>query len=511
MFKSFCVLAHSLKILHDIYTKRAMKILSSFLLIGFLIGNFVNAQQNQVQTAIDQFAASTHLKNASIGFHVIDLSNGATVASYNEETVLPTASTAKLFSTATALEILGEDYRPTTRIYADGNIDSAGVLHGNLWIRGGGDPSLGSKYFCSAGHERDFLFAWADSLKEKGIQKIEGSIIADASEFGYNGAPDGWNWVDMGNYYGAGPSGLTIFDNLVQYTFKVPSRVGSSSKLTSLTPSVPNLEVHNYVKAASGGGDNSYIYGAPYSMDRFVTGTLPAGSSAFVVKGSLPDPEHQFAYELEKVLKEKGIQIDGSLNTARSMELNSGNSFYAKHTLLFSHFGARIGDIVDKTNERSINLFAEHLVNLVGYHKTGDGSTENGLRVLENYWSKKWSTSGMHINDGSGLSRSNAISASNFTDLLKAMHSGKNGVRFKESLPVAGVSGTMRYICRNQSGHGKIAAKSGSMTRVRSYAGYVDASSGKKYAFALIVNNQTCSNSALIDKMEVVFNTIARN
>lgn len=487
-----------------------MKIISSFLLISFLAINFVNGQNN-IQTAIDQFAASSHLKHATISFDVIDLSTGKSVAAYNSEAVLPTASTAKLFSTATALEILGDNYRPETRIYADGEIDSTGVLHGDLWIRGGGDPTLGSKYYVSKGHERDFLYAWADSLKKKGIQKIEGGIIADASEFGYNGAPDGWNWVDMGNYYGAGPSGLTIFDNLVQYKFKVPGKIGSKSTLISLTPNVPNLVVHNYVKAANGGGDNAYIYGAPYSLDRFVNGTLPAGSSAFVVKGSLTDPEFQFAYELQEVLRDRGIEIVGELNTARKMEITSGNWSYSKRTLLFSHFGATIGSIIDKTNERSINLFAEHMINLVGYDSNGDGSTSNGLRVLEKYWSAKWSTSGMHVNDGSGLSRMDAISASNFTDLLKAMDAGENGKRFRKSLPVAGVSGTMRNICKNEAGHGKIAAKSGSMTRIKSYAGYVDSSSGKKYAFALIVNNQTCSSSTLVNKMEVVFNAIARN
>ncbi len=423
-----------------------MKIISSFLLISFLAINFAQGQ-NKVQTAIDQFAASDYLKNASISFEVIDLSTGNSVASYNPETVLPTASTAKLFSTATALEILGENYRPKTRIYTEGEIDSVGTLKGNLWIRGGGDPTLGSKYFCSKGHNRDFLYAWADSLKKKGITKIDGGIIADASEFGYKGAPGGWNWVDMGNYYGAGPSGLTIFDNLIEYKFKVPSKIGAKSKLVSLSPSVPDLVVHNYVKAKSGGGDNAYIYGAPYSLDRFVTGTLPAGSSAFIVKGSLPDPEHQFAYELEKVLREVGIEITGEMNTARNMEINSGKWSYSKRTLLFTHSGETIGSIIDKTNERSINLFAEHVVNLVGYETNGDGSTESGLRALENYWTKKWTTNGMHVNDGSGLSRTNAISASNFTDLLKAMHVGKNGERFKKSLPVAGVNGTMRNIC----------------------------------------------------------------
>ena len=107
LFKSFPCLAHSLKILHEIYPKQAMKIISSFLLISILAINFAYGQ-NKVQTAIDQFAASSHLKHASISFEVIDLSTGNSVASYNSEAGLPTASTAKLFSTATALEILGE-------------------------------------------------------------------------------------------------------------------------------------------------------------------------------------------------------------------------------------------------------------------------------------------------------------------------------------------------------------------------------------------------------------------
>lgn len=485
-----------------------MKILSSFLFLSLITINFAFGQ-NKVQTAIDQFAASSHLKYASISFDVIDLSTGKSVAAYDPNRGMPTASTAKLFSTATALEILGENFRPETRIYADGPIDSTGTLVGNLWIRGAGDPTLGSKYFCSEGHERDFLKAWADSLSKNGITKISGAIIADGSEFGYKGAPDGWNWVDMGNYYGAGPSGLTIFDNLVQFKFKVPNQIGASASLSSMSPMVPNLTIHNYVSSASGGGDNAYIYGAPYSLDRFVTGTLPAGSAAFVIKGSLPDPEAQFAYELSEILRERGISVMGGTKTAREMEIQSSTGSYTKRTLIFSHFGETIGRIVDKTNEWSVNLFAEHLVNLVGYAKSGNGSTDSGLRELEKYWAAKWSTNGMQVNDGSGLSRSNALSAANFTNLLKSMDASVNGLRFRESLPVSGISGTMRNICKNQAGHGKITAKSGSMTRIKSYSGYVNSTSGKKYAFALIVNNQTCSSSALVDMMEVVFNSIA--
>lgn len=485
-----------------------MKILSSILFILIILTGSVYGQ-NKIQSSIDQFAHSQGLEQASISFQVIDMETGNSIAAYDPDRVMPTASTAKIFSTATALEILGDNYRPTTRVYTEGTVDSTGTLLGNLWIRGGGDPSLGSKYFTNKSNRKNFLYAWADSLLKLGIHTINGSVIGDASEFGYNGSPNGWSWVDMGNYYGAGPSGLTIFDNLVEFTFKVPNSIGSKSKITSISPAVPNMVFHNYVTASSKSGDNAYFYGAPYSLDRFVTGVLPRGSSAFVVKGSLPDPEYQFAYELNQVLQEKGIRILGEIKTSRSMELKGSDKSYATKNLVISHRGQPIGRIVDKTNERSVNLFAEHLTCLVGYKMNGDGSTESGLREVEKYWSTKFATQGMHVNDGSGLSRMNAISANHFTGLLRAMKRGKNGSRFYQSLPVAGVSGTMRNICKGQSAHNRMAAKSGSMTRIKSYAGYVKSTTGKHYAFALIVNNQSCSSRTLINKMEVVFNKIA--
>tara|TARA_Y100000385_G_C13107586_1_gene649283 strand:+ start:2670 stop:4133 length:1464 start_codon:yes stop_codon:yes gene_type:complete len=485
-----------------------MKLLSSILFISILAVSSAIGQ-NKVQLSIDQFVHYQGLEQASISFQVLDLETGKSVASHDPNRTMATASTAKLFSTATALEILGENYRPKTRVYADGDIDSTGALMGNIWIRGGGDPSLGSKYFTNKSNRRDFLKTWADSLLAEGIHAINGSVIGDASEFGYKGAPDGWSWVDMGNYYGAGPSGLSIFDNLVEFKFKVPNTLGATSKISSISPAVPNMTFHNYVKSSSRTGDNAYFYGAPYSLDRFVTGELPRGSSAFVVKGSLPDPEYQFAYEFAQVLQEKGIKVLGEIKTARSMEVASSNKTYAQRNLLITHKGQSIGRLIDKTNERSINLFAEHLTCLVGYVKNGNGSTDSGLREVEKYWATKFTTTGMHVNDGSGLSRMNAISANHFTGLLRTVRNGKNGTRFNASLPVAGVSGTMRNICKGQSAHNRMSAKSGSMTRIKSYAGYIKSTSGKQYVFALIVNNQSCSSRVLINKMEVIFNKIA--
>ena len=482
-----------------------MKIVSIVLIHLLFVINVVFGQSS-IQSAANQFANDPVLKHGSVSFVVIDLETGKPVATINSDLTLPTASTAKLFSTATALDILGPDYRPATKIYHDGFIDSTGTLHGNVWVEGGGDPALGSKYFTNEATKRDFLNSWVNTLKSIGIKKIEGSVIADASDFGYNGAPDGWNWVDMGNYYGAGSSGLTLFDNLLEFHFATGA-AGSKTKITKIQPEVPELVVHNYVLSSTRSGDNAFIYGAPYSMYRFVTGTLPMNKSDFVIKGSMPDPEHQMAYELKKELVANGVDVMGDSKAARqffSFVPDEGGL-----TLVTAYKGEKLINVINETNMRSVNLFAEHMLNLIAYEKTGHGSTDTGLKILDGYWKSKINTEGLHVNDGSGLSRTNAISANHYTALLQYMHKSKYAAEFRKSLPIAGVSGTLTSVCKGQAAHNRMYAKSGTMNRIKSYAGYIDGKSGKQYAFALIANNYSCSSSALRQKMEAVFNAIA--
>ena len=195
--------------------------------------------------------------------------------------------------------------------------------------------------------------------------------------------------------------------------------------------------------------------------------------------------------------------------TAREKEIKSTPSDYEKRTLLIEWEGKELSRMIKETNYRSVNLFAEHMINLIGYEKTGDGSTTSGLRVLEQYWKNKINTSGLQINDGSGLSRTNAISANHFTQYLAYMSKSKYSSTFVASLPIAGVSGTLRNVCKGQAGQNRITAKSGSMTRIKSYAGYVTTSTDKKLAFAIIVNNNTCSYGALKSRIESLLNSMA--
>jgi serine-type D-Ala-D-Ala carboxypeptidase/endopeptidase (penicillin-binding protein 4) len=472
----------------------------------FLIGT--GWSQHSVQKEADAFAADPVFANASVGFLAIDVATGEVIASKNPATCLSPASTVKLFSTATAFQVLGKDYTPKTRIYIEGTMDAKGVVNGNLWIRGGGDVSVGSRYYNSEGMEDTLLKIWADTLAKMGVTKINGSIIADASEFGYQGVPDGWNWADMGNYYGAGPSGLPIYDNMLRYVFQSGNTAGSKTTLLETIPKIPGFSFHNYI-SSGGSGDNSYIYGAPYSLDRFGTGTLETKMSRYVVKGSLPDPELQFAQELMRLMQARGILVRDDVKTARQLTPQSPSVRYPGMKLLFEHKGKNLGSIAWWTNMKSVNLFAETLLCWVGYGSNGDGSTENAINKLEQYWTGKIPVSGMFIKDGSGLSRSNAISPQHFCDLLKFMSASKNFDVFYGTLPVAGISGTLTSVCRNQPGEGKIHAKSGTMNRIKSYAGYVETKSGRRLAFAIIANNYNCTASAVVERMEVVFNAMA--
>lgn len=183
---------------------------------------------------------------------------------------------------------------------------------------------------------------------------------------------------------------------------------------------------------------------------------------------------------------------------------------YGSMKLLLEHKGKTVGSIAWWTNMKSVNLFAEELLCWVGYGAYGNGSTDSGINKLESYWTGKIPVSGMFIKDGSGLSRGNAISPRHFCDLLQYMaKNSKHFTAFLGTLPVAGVSGTLSSVCKNQAAEGKIHAKSGTMNRIKSYCGYADTKGGKRLAFAFIANNYNCTSNAVVDRMEKVFNAMA--
>ncbi len=463
--------------------------------------------QKNVEKVVANFENDPIIKNAKISFLAINLQNNEIIADINANKSLTAASTTKLFPTATAIEILGSNKKTITRIYYSGEINSKGELNGDIWIRGGGDVSLGSKYFSQETKELQFLNDWADSLLQKGIKKINGSVIADASEFGYNGTPKGWHESDIGNYYGAFAGGLNFYDNTIKLILKT-NAPGTKAQLIEIFPKVPSLSISNTVLAAKVQGDEAWVFGSPFSLDRKITGKLPANRERFIVKGSMPDPENLLVQEMVKTLESRGLHVSGGSKTVRLNQLSKPN--YDKDLkLLFYHNSKTIKEIAFWTNFKSVNLFAEGLVNLIGFYSNGDGSTNSGLKIIGDFWKDKINTSNLILNDGSGLSRLNAISAQHFCELLKYMSTSKNYDDFKSTFPVAGKNGTISTLCKGGSGEGRVFAKSGTLNNTKSYAGYIDSKTGRKMAFAIIVNDFGCSSGEIKNKIETILNALS--
>ena len=481
---------------------------SFFSLYIILFNCWLLCGQISLQETTDYFVKIPQNKYASVSICIVDLDKDSVLANINGNKVLMSASTAKLFSTYTALDVLGSEYRPQTNLYINGEVDSLGVLQGDLYIRGEGDITLGSKYFNEEGSEYEFMNDWLSSLRTQGINAINGSIIADGSQFGYAGVPEGWDWSDMGNYYGSGACGINFYDNTVKYYFDTYN-YGEAAKFLKTFPTDDSLIFRHSISAANIRNDQSYLYGAPYSRDRFGVGYLPLNRKNFSVKGSMHDPEYMLSLEFTRFLKNDSLFsfVSGKPKGVRlmpSVDLN-----YKELKMIHSHNGEKLIDIVRLTNLNSVNLFAEGLLNLVGFNKNGKGSTSSGIEAVYENLEGKVNLSGMKLKDGSGLSRKNAISAENFCSLLKHIHDSKISELFKSTLAVAGNSGTLKNICKGQSASGRMQAKSGTLSNVKAYAGYVNSKSGSNLAFAVIVNNFEGSRYKLVKKMEEIFNQMA--
>ena len=249
----------------------------------------------------------------------------------------------------------------------------------------------------------------------------------------------------------------------------------------------------------------AYIYGGPNNPTRTVTGTIPKGQVGYMVKGSTHEPAYVIAFELESALWEYGISLGGNATTIRRMK-SSGNYFESERKAIFITKSPTVGQIVYWTNLISNNLYAEHLLKHIGVKKYGDGSVFSSTLAVTKYWSSKGiDMTGFYMNDGSGLSRSNAITASQLVEVLAYMKlKSKYSKSFLSSLPVAGKTGTLRSIGKKTKIAGNLKAKSGTMTRIKSYAGYVKSASGRNLAFAIVVNNHNCTSFQIKKKLEIV-------
>ena len=445
------------------------------------------------QTSLDR-ATETLLKHdglahATLGIAVLDLSSGSTITSLNAGKSLVPASLMKVTTTATALEVLGGDYRFETQLCYNGSIVD-GTLRGDLIIVGGGDPSLG------AGRPDDVLdldavlARWADAVEQAGIRAIEGRVLGDESlDPGAEPSPY-WQWNDIGNYYGAGPGALMINEN--QYTLKLQrtAKVGGQPKIIGYEPDPGQLRWTNELRSGpSGSGDQSYIFGAPGTYDRVIRGTIPAGSGTYEVEGSLPEPARHAADWLKETLESRGISVSKEATASRAGVSSS-------YPVIDTYRSPPLRELIKLTNYRSVNVFAEAIYATLGRKLgAGDDPAEIGEAIVS-YWEQRGlDTDGFEQVDGSGLGMRNMISAQQLAFVLRLSQRASTGL--KETLPRVGQEGTVRSVLRGNARAQRIHAKSGTLKRSRGFCGYATMANGREIVFVIMANNYTGKGSSL--------------
>jgi len=451
------------------------------------------------EEAFRSFLADSVMEHAAVSFLIIESDSGKTVFEHNSSASLIPASIMKLVTTSSALELLGPDHTFKTSIGYTGKITRLfNILDGDIIIKGGGDPALGSENFKD--HYAGFTDKWIDEFKKLKIKEVTGNIITDDSYFDYLPVPAKWLWEDAGNYYGAGAYGLSLFDNTYEIHLSISSDT-SQLLITGITPAECRFEFSNWLTAA-GTADEGYVFAAPYSTNGWLAGTIPSNLKNFVLKASIADPPLIMAKLMEQQLKEAGISVKGSPSTSRLLQ----SPVKGEIRNLAETESPSLDSIIEVLNHESVNLYAEHLVKEIGKVCSKSGSTEKGIQCIYEFLTLSGiNTDGLFMEDGSGLSPLNAINARGMVSLLHFMKSrGKHFEEFYASLPEAGIEGTLKNRFTDKVFESNLRAKSGSMTRVRSYAGYFTAASGKEMIFCIIVNNFEGTHGKIISHIEEI-------
>jgi serine-type D-Ala-D-Ala carboxypeptidase/endopeptidase (penicillin-binding protein 4) len=467
------------------------KFLIGLLLMLISICGTAQIKTTEIRDKIAVWQNSTALSHAEIGISVSDNQTGEMLIQTDPQLSLAPASILKLVTTATALEVFGPEFKFSTYFSYSGTIRND-TLFGNLQIIGGGDPTLGSDYFPE---NKEFLDIWIKALKERNIKSVKGTLVLDASIYDSELIPNTWIWEDIGNYYGAGASGISVFDDLYEIHLKSSPEAGKITQIIRISPEIPNLNLKNEVLSSDINSDQAYVFGSPMEYNRTIRGTIPKNQSDFVVKASVPNPAEILSNEFRKRLLENRISISGIAKYEKTKPAQSNQLSVIQSPPL--------KDIIKVTNHESVNLFAEHLLKHLAYQRTGLGTTKDGCKFIEQFWKDKGlDMSGFFMNDGSGLSRFNGITASQITGVLTYMKTkSKFSDDFQQSLASVG-NGTLTVFNPNSFPDDCLHAKSGSMTRVRCYAGYLTTISGRQLSFAVMLNNFSCSQSEATKKIE---------
>jgi len=431
---------------------------------------------------MDDIFNDPNFSSASWGVSIQSLQTGEYFYKRNENKLFVPASNLKLFTTAGALEILGPDYTFSTNIYLNGKVDGS-ILEGDLVVEGRGDPTISGRFYFN-----DLLKVfnnWADSLLAFGIDEIDGNLIGDDNQFEDKGLGEGWAWDNESYWFSAQSGALSFNDNCVDIVVAVNKK--NNLPAISMAPDSKYIVPINKVIVVP---DDSVtmidVYRERGTNIVSVFGKIRASDTVktFV---SVNNPTQYFMVVLKEVLENRGIKVTGF---PQDIDDVTKSLNYGSMQKLFTHYSPELKEIIKAINKNSQNFFAEQLLKTIGLETRNYGSVEYGLFALDQFFEDIGiNPEDMNMVDGSGLSRLNLVTPKQIVDLLNYIYQSENFISFFNSLPIAGVDGTLGDRMKNSRVSGKVRAKTGYLESVRSLSGYAYTGDNEPVSFSIIVNN----------------------
>lgn len=446
--------------------------------------------------AIDSMVNVPEFRTTNWGILIVDPLAADTLYALNSTKLFIPASNQKLVSSSVFLEQLGPDYRFRT-IYAARGPVSDGTLSGDLTVTGRGDPTPSDHM---KGDAMKPLREVADSLWNRGIRHISGSVVATGNAFPGPVAGYGWSWDALDGNSFAGVDELLFNEGLSSVRVRSGARAGDPAVVeTKPARTYPIVRVaattvpRDSSAPASGGrggrggrgggaGTRISVVHDTATGNVVVRGQIALGDSANVTIAQ-HDPDAAFVAALTEALHDRGIAVDKQQSTAWEGAAPRADS-------LFTVQSVPLREILPMIMKPSQNQIAEVFLRTIGLERTGIGTADSGRRVVERQFTEwKIPSDGYVVRDGSGLSRNDLISPESVVGILDVMRRSPNFDLFYESLPIAGVDGTIRTRMKGTPAEGNVHAKTGTLSMVRSLSGYVRTADGRLLEFSVLCNN----------------------
>jgi len=464
------------------------------------------ATLGDLRARIKEVLAKPELSSAMVGLKITSLDTGVVLFEENAAKLMRPASNMKIYTVAAALDRLSPDYRFVTSVYASSRPDAAGVVRGNLTIYGRGDPSIAARF-----NNGDY-FKGIDDLASRivaaGVKRVEGDLVGDETYFVGPKYGTGWEWEDLTWYYGAEVTSLTVNDNALDLFIKPGPAVGQPALITTGPPDPLLTIVNKVTTSAKGVRRELSVHRGLNENTITITGTIPLEDRGYTGGIGISHPALLFVYLLRNSLAQKGVVITGksrttgevsqpSLITAVPASGTNGSAGPFQQEIA-SLQSPPFSLIAAHTLKPSQNLYTELILRTLGkltpppatMSPLGQTSENLGIEAVKSFLK----TVGvrpeeLNLDDGSGLSRNDMITAEASVQLLTFMSKHRYATVFRDALPIAGVDGTLRNRMRGTPAENNVRAKTGSLSSAASLGGYLTTAAGEKLAFSIMVNN----------------------